>query len=342
MTSNVVFFYLLPGRGEEENSGSYLKYGYYEHMYRQYNPYVLFAHTINLMATLICFFVKFQLIPESYVFVSPVVPLHWTNYALLQMNQTENKCDLKLPSPMPEQLRPYPDLMPHLLYDFTGKYLVKYDKEGLHFQVIWAMFTFFVLSLLFQWAHYYYILANPVMPRVLHYIEYAFSSSLMIMVMAVNVGIVELFAVSGMCAAFFGMNMLGAAAESMCHFLGFIPGYLQDTFSRLIWLIHSAGWALFFLAIVPVWVQLNIAIHCSDGGTPGFLIAAVTLESICFFLFGFLQVAALSEKIGDCLPQSLPETELLFKYDCWHSLLSLIAKTLLAWLLMGPAVSVRT
>ena len=180
------------------------------------------------------------------------------------------------------------------------------------------------------------------MPRILHYIEYAFSSSLMIMVMAVNVGIVELFAMTGMCAAFFGMNMLGAAAEGMCHFLGFVPGHLQGSFIKMIWLFHLAGWALFFLAVVPVWVQLNVAIHCTDGGTPGFLIAAVTIESICFFLFGFLQVAGLVEKIRNCIPQSLPETELLFKYDCFHVLLSLLAKTLLAWLLMGPAASVST
>jgi hypothetical protein len=48
------------------------------------------------------------------------------------------------------------------------------------------------------------------------------------------------------------------------------------------------------------------------------------------------------EKIRYCVQQSLPDAELLFKYDCYHALLSLVAKTLLAWLLMGPAASVRT
>ena len=340
MTTNVVFL-LIPGFGHADDGG-YFKLGYYEGLYRKYNPYVLLAHAINLIATLVCFFIKFRLIPDSYVFVSPVVKLRWTNYALLLLNHTDNKCDLEIPL-IDSKRTVYPDFMPHVLYDFTDKYLVGYDKGGVEFQVIWAMFAFFALSILFQWAHYYYILANPLtLPRILHYIEYAFSSSLMIMVMAVNVGIVELFAVTGMCAAFFGMNMLGAAAEGMCHFLGFVPRQLQGTFTGMIWLFHLAGWCLFFLAVVPVWVQLNVAIHCTDGGTPGFLIAAVTIESICFFLFGFLQVAGLVEKIRNCIPQSLPEAELLFKYDCLHALLSLLAKTLLAWLLMGPAASVRT
>ena len=67
------------------------------------------------------------------------------------------------------------------------------------------------------------------------------------------------------------------------------------------------------------------------------MIAAVALESVCFFLFGLLQVAALMEKAGQ-----LPQAEVLFKYDCLHALLSLVAKTLLGWLLMGPAASVST
>ena len=314
--------------------------GLYEGLYRKYNPYVLLAHAINLIAVLVCFFVKFRHIPERYFFVSPVVSLRWTNYALLRTNHTENACGLDAP-PVAERMV-YPDIMPHVLYDFTDKYLVGFDKAGAKFQVVWAMFCFFALSVLFQWAHYHFICGNRRMPRVLHYVEYAFSASLMIMVMAVGVGVAELFAVTGFCAAFFGMNMLGAAAEGACHFLGFIPSGSQEKVIGMIWLFHLAGWALFFLAMVPIWAQLSVAIRCSDGGAPGFLIAAVVLESVCFSLFGFLQVGALVEKIQACVPQHWPATELLFRYDCFHALLSLLAKTLLAWLLLGPAASVRT
>jgi hypothetical protein len=332
---------LLQSENIQEECGDHHTWsGYYEGLYRKYNPYVLLVHGLNLIALVVCFFVKFQHIPESYVFVSPVAKLHWTNHALLLRNHSENRCQLEIPPSATQQL--YPDFMPHMLYDFTDKYLVEYDKGGVQFHVIGAMFAFFVLSILFQWTHYQCILANPSMPRVLHYVEYAFSSSLMIMVMAVNMGIVELFAVTGFGAAFFGMNMLGAAAEGLCHFLGFVPQRMQDSFVQLIWLMHSAGWMLFLLALVPIWVQLNIGIHCTDGGTPGFLVAAVTLESVCFFLFGFLQVAALWQKTAHSLPLAQPDTELLFMYDCFHALLSLLAKTFLAWLLMGPAASVIT
>jgi len=324
---------LLKTRPKPKSPGSY------ETLYTNYNPIVLAAHGISLLSTFVCYFVKFRLIPESYVFVSPVAQLRRTNHALLRLEQPENKCGLNI-STSPKTV--YPDFMPHHLYNFSGKYLIEYNRAGAQFHIIWAMFSFFALSILFQWVHYSYILRNPSMPRVLHYVEYAFSSSLMIMVMAISVGIVELFAVTGFCACFFAMNMLGAAAEGLCHFLGFIPHTMQQSVAWLIWLFHSAAWALFFLAMVPIWEQLHTAIQCSDGGSPGFVIAAIAIESVCFFLFGFLQVAALWQKITGCLPDALPDTELLFRYDCYHALLSLLAKTLLAWLLMGPAASVTT
>jgi hypothetical protein len=350
-TSNFLLYY-FPTSGIRQyyvradyasHSPSQQTLGYFEGLYRKYNPYVLIAHSINLIAILVCYFVKFRHIPDSYVFVSPVAKLHWTQYALLTANnQSENRCDLATThSPSPQQL--YPDFMPHVFYDFTDTYLVQYDhKESINIHIIWAIFSFFLLSLCFQAAHYYQLRSHSSMPRILHYIEYAFSSTLMIMVMAINTGILDLVAIVELCAVFFGMNMLGGSAEVMSHYVGYIPIALQPTFTRMIWLFHRAGWLLFLFAIVPIWIQLHNAIHCSDGGSPGFLIAAVVMESFCFFLFGFLQVASLRAKILSARPNFLPDSELLFKYDCFHALLSLLAKTLLAWLLLAPAASVIT
>ena len=322
----------------DDNGPTKRKSEYYENLYRTFNPVVLLLHAVNLGATLWLYFERFQKISENYVFVSPEANLHWTRHALLLQHNTENKCSLEIPT-APKKV--YPDFMEHNFYNFEDKYLIEYDKGGGKFHVIWAMVAFFALSLVFQSIHYYYLRSHPSMPRVLHYVEYAFSASLMIMVLAINMGIIELFAVTGFCAAFYGMNMLGAAAEGLCHYLGYVPSDQQQTATRLIWTFHVAGWVLFFLALVPIWVQLNTGIACSDGGTPGFVIAAVALESVCFFLFGVLQVMALRQKIADIKQGQTPDEELLFKYDCLHALLSLTAKTLLAWLLMGPAASVK-
>ena len=293
------------------------------------------AHLINLIATILCYIYKFKNIPDGYVFVSPNTQLHWTSYALLLQNGTANKCNLQIP----DHMTIYPDFLPHSLYDFSNKFLIQYNKDGVEFNVIIAMIFFFVLSLCFQTTHYYYLRHNPSMPRVLHYIEYSFSSSLMIMVLAINTGIVEFYAVLGFAAIFFGMNMLGAAAEAFCHYLGYIPEEKRITVKWLIWLPHCAGWVLFFFTMIPIWIQMNIGITCSDGGNPNFVIAAITVQSICFFTFGFLQIASLKQKIAHCKSNSTPDPELLFFYDCCHALLSLVAKTLLAWILMGAAAS---
>ena len=348
-----VYFYLLTDHDLQSKLGG----AYYELLYRRYNPYVLLAHFINLSATLICYFVKFRLIPDDYVFVSPVAKLRWTNYALILganfTSSSDTTCSQvsadSLAFALQQKTSPYyQDFLPHELYDLTGKQAIQYNRPGAEIHIIWAMFSFFVLSLLFQGIHYYYILSYPGMPRVLHYVEYAFSASLMIMVMAINVGIVELFAVTGMGAIFFGMNMLGACAEAMSHYAGYVPKDTRSTFTRILWLFHTAAWVLFLFAMIPIWVQLNYAVKCSDGGSPQYVIAAIVLESICFFLFGLLQVASVRCKLRSsfssqqrCREGEAVDTEILFKYDCLHATLSLVAKTFLAWLLMGPAASVR-
>ena len=301
---------------------------------------------------------KFQHYRDDYIFVSPKVSLSWTNHALVLIDSTENQCNdvtdslefqvtrqgRQIPPELSHFIPParmYPDLMD--LYNFTGKHLVRYNKSGASVQTTWAMFVFFLVSLLFQTAHHFLLRNQPTYPRVMHYIEYSISSSLMIMVMAVNVGITELFAVTGMCAIFFGMNMLGASAEIMSHYAGFIPQISRKRFTRMIWLFHFAGWILFFFAMIPILTQFFIAVHCSDGGSPAYAIAAIVVESVCFVSFGVLQVMSLIQKLKyiDTRGNAEPDAELLFGFDCVHATLSLVAKTLLAWLLMGPAASVK-
>jgi hypothetical protein len=341
--------------------------GPYEKFYLKFNLIVLFCHFINMIAAFSVNIDKFQHYGDDYIFVSPKVSLSWTNHALVLADSSENQCNdvtnsfefqatrpgrqtlllQQLPSELSRFITPakqYPDLMD--LYDFTGKHLVRYNKPGASIQTTWAMFAFFVISLLFQSAHHCILMNYPTCPRVMHYIEYSISSSLMIMVMAVNVGITELFAVTGMCAIFFGMNMMGACAEIMSHYAGLIEKESRDPFTRIImWLLHFAGWILFFFAMIPIWIQFHIAVTCSDGGSPAYAVAAIVIESLCFVSFGVLQLVSLIQKLkchdGVNAAAAAIGAEHLFAFDCAHAVLSLVAKTFLAWLLMGPAASVK-
>jgi hypothetical protein len=176
----------------------------------------------------------------------------------------------------------------------------------------------------------------------------------MVMVMAVNVGIHELFLITSLGALFYAMNITGMLAEIMVHYAYFIPKEHTPTYTMLCWSAHAAGWVIFLLAMGPLWAQFIQVIQCSDNqGIPGYAIAAIVLESFMFFLFGALQFTSMrvrlklvaadkrtptsnSQEKADIVPPTM-----LFRYDYMHAMLSLLAKLTLAWLLLGPALSVN-
>lgn len=333
----------------------------YRQLYFRLNSLAVFLHLINFIGIIAAYFDRLQHIEARYVFVSPTVDLRWTNYALVRADSVATKCReiddslfFKATSPalsdatrqavsqfIPQRAA-YPNFMD--LYDFSGLTVVQYNRAGNTINLDFMMAVFCALSAAFQLAHMgllYYSDGN--FPRFMHYLEYAFSSPLMVMVMAVNVGILELFTVVSLAGLFCGMNLLGLCAEVMLHFADQITKQ-RGVYLGLCVLVHFFGWVLFFLAIVPIWLQFTYVVQCSEHhGTPDYAYAAIVVESILFGFFGILQAAGVSEKIshhlGNLATPFPPST--LFRYDSMHALLSVVAKTMLAWLLIGPALSVH-
>jgi hypothetical protein len=318
--------------------------GYYEKWYHRLNYGALAVHALNFIG--ICFAVGVHLrnIKPGYAFVSPVVPLRWTNHALVLVDAKENKCDAVTNSPHFQATlrneRSYPPRQAFMnfmgAFDFSGTDIIEYDIGGAEININAMLSCFCVLSLGFQTAHQWLLVRNPDMPRFMHYLEYSFSSSLMAMTMAVEVGINELFAVVGIGGLFFSMNIAGMGAEIMAHY----ARKINDAFiGYLCILTHFMGWIMFLMAMVPIWAQFHQVLECSEnGGTPGYVYALVIVESFLFFLFGFLQAIGMYEKL--MCPDNF--VELLFRYDCAHAMLSLLAKTILVWLLVVPGLSVDT
>jgi hypothetical protein len=341
--------------------------GFFEKWYGRLNVGAVTLHLVNCLGLITAYFAHNQHIKAGYVFVSPKVPLRWTNHALVLVNSTDNKCSAVSQSPhfqatvrheasFPPR-EPFSNFMG--LFDFTGTDIIEYDLRGAEIDVNVMLIAFCALSFMFQATHQLLLLRNPDMPRFLHYLEYSFSSSLMAMTMAVEVGIVELFSVVGIGGLFYGMNIAGMGAEILAHYANIVK---DSVINYLCLLMHVAGWVMFFMAMVPIWAQFYVVLACSEnGGTPTYIYALIIVESFGFFVFGFLQVKGLYDKIVHQTDEHLALSdktlddvtrktrikhwqeewvELLFKYDCAHALLSVVAKTILVWLLVAPMLTV--
>ena len=346
------------GGQEEEKEDADLKK--YRRLYIWFNSLAVSAHIINVIAITIMYETNLKDIPRNYVFVSPIAKLYRTSHALIVANKDTSKCTDVDNSPhfkattkalasfnTEHELFPprvaYQNFMD--LYNFEGTTTIRYDMPGSELNLDHMMICFCFLSALFQLVHGIILIIwkKYDLPRFIHYLEYAFSSPLMVMVMAVNVGITELFTVTSLGALFCGMNILGMCTEVMIHYAGYIDQEQRRMYELIYILVHLFGWVLFMFAMVPIWLQFIQVVTCSESnGVPDYGIAAISVETALFLLFGILQSVGLWEK--RCVLKGATKiipVHILFKYDSMHAILSIVAKTLLAYLLIAPALGVH-
>ena len=303
------------------------------------NWVVACLHGVQCLVMFTLMFTEFSKKPQGVPYVSPVQTLTVTNHAMTR-NGTEPTCADVRSSAMYNQpgKTPHPsDLMPAHLYDFTDTFSVQFNTPGIQTNTAALICGFFALSFVFQLANGRYLATHPDSPRIIHYLEYSLSSSLMIVVMAVNVGVFELNQLIGLFGLFFGMNLFGACAELLCcaHEVAGGAWWLR----RAWYVPHLAGWVVFLLAYMPLLAKYIVTCQCSTPEPPWFLTLAVAVETLCFFLFGFAQWAFLAERTSAGAKHN--KDDILLRMDFCNIALSFFAKTSLAWLLMGPAASMK-
>lgn len=224
----------------------------------------------------------------------------------------------------------------------------------------YMIFGFFTLSCLFQalealWGDY-------TGPRLLRFVEYSISSSVMIMAIAVQVGLTDVYLLVSMFTLMFATNILGLIAEMLC--------FIAETGVISIWLWtvpHALGWFTCIVAYAPILDAYLNTTRCSDKGPPGFVNIIVFLEFCMFISFGFVQVYSLVSKtvrflsmggayqpastsspsdsyyydstnIPSQQQQKHPSQDITDTADLAYITLSFTAKTLLAWLILGPTL----
>lgn len=301
-----------------------------------YNWVAVFFHFVNAVVMFSLSGTILSHKPENVVFVSGKLDLSYTHYAVVRASGDHETCADVLNSPdyikvLRGEAKIIGDIMPHSLYDFTNKTIVRYNKPGVSLHTHYAMAVFFVLSCVFQSLNGFLIGFNGSFPRVLHYLEYSVSSSIMVMVLAANVGILEVTTLVALFGLFFGMNILGACAEV----LSWAAAEFEMPSLQLWWILpHSAGWVLYFLAYVPIIVQYENGRKCSVA-VPDYLTAAIYLELLFFTLFGVAQTWLLWWRTLQ------PKADVAYWTDLSSITLSIFAKTFLAWVLIGPVLSVK-
>jgi len=281
-------------------------------------------------------------------YVSGTQALRVTNHAMIRIDANRTQCDDVRNSPMYKQpfKHAFPSDLMHKgqLYDFTNTFVVEYNTPGVHINTGAVVCVYFFLACVFQIWNGEVLNHSPETPRVITYLEYSLSSSLMMVLLGVNVGILELYQLMGLFGLFFGMNMLGACAELLCYSVEHNHSNLDVLGISMydIWLIpHIAGWGLFLIAYVPVFVKFCFSWHCSEPLVPWFLITAVILEFLCFVAFGCVQFWGMCCRIHAAVENHEKEvTDAMRWMDAWNIGLSFFAKTSLAWLLLGPALAV--
>jgi hypothetical protein len=145
------------------------------------------------------------------------------------------------------------------------------------------MIAFFTLSALFQGAASVFMRGRS---GALRYVEYSFSAAVMIMAIALEAGIRDVYTLQCMFVLTWVTMLLGIVAE-----------YVQTPQTPWLWLLpHCAGWVTCVSAYAPILDAFLLSANRSEKQAPSFVRVLVFLEFVMFSCFGFVQAYALTAK----------------------------------------------
>lgn len=234
---------------------------------------------------------------------------------------------------------------------FMGNYTITFERvDAGHLDVRYAIAGFFVLSAFFQGSAS--LLSPPMWFDTIaaqwNYIEYSISASVMMLCIAVEAGITDIYVLVCMFALIFATQMLGLVADLLST-LSENAQFPQDdivlyTLGRWCWLVpHLVGWVTCVVAYAPVIDAFLMSTSYSTAAkVPDFVTGLIMAEMVLFICFGFVQAYWLFYKTM-ILQSSRNVCEdlraLQAKVERMFIILSLSAKTVLAWVILSPIIA---
>lgn len=150
-------------------------------------------------------------------------------------------------------------------------------------------------------------------------VEYSVSGSLVAVAIAIEAGIRDVYALTGLFSSMWSCMIFGLLAEVLA----------ELNSSTWTWYAHLAGWVPFGLSYGLILASFIIANMNSDKQAPSFVYGIVVGEFLIFFTFGIMQTYYLWFRT----PSARYQSEIGFL------ILSFVAKTMLAWLVLGPVLT---
>jgi hypothetical protein len=230
--------------------------------------------------------------------------------------------------------------------------------------VLYVIFAFFLLSAVFQCAGGF---VPPQWAPRLRFVEYSFSASIMMMAIALEAGIRDLYTLECMFVLTWATQVFGLMADA-------VSGYavrLQCGSNGDLWLWvlpHVAGWATCLAAYAPAIDVFLQSRDRSDRQPPSFVTALIFAELVMFSCFGAVQTYGLIAKTLLCRGSNyqmidMSGIDISMEYDrtplknqkskmdqvrdvdatCEYAyiILSLVAKTMLCWIVLAPLLTDR-
>jgi hypothetical protein len=210
--------------------------------------------------------------------------------------------------------------------------------------VVFVIIAFFTLSALFQGA------AAIFDCSWLRFLEYSLSASLMMLAIAMEAGVRDVYTLSCVCVLMGVTQMLGLVAELLA-WLTEIVYEKNQQFCRWWWALpHAAGWVTAAAAYAPA----LLSFLDNQERAPDFVKYLVYLELVLFMSFGLVQLYGLSRKAlamrYHTFDTAFSRVFPVLQYpalidsvdrtcDYAYTALSLIAKTLLGWIVLSPILA---
>ena len=150
--------------------------------------------------------------------------------------------------------------------------------------------------------------------------EYAVSASLMIWIIGTLSGITDVASLASLVLANVGMQFVGWLAEKRKK----AGASIEE-----LWQLTLVGWILFFIQWVPILISFHVILLNSEVKPPPLVMTIIWTMLSIFALFGLTQYLYLFRGWSH------------FKYERTYIWLSLVAKSLLTWLVVGGVLAAR-